>query len=86
MSLISGDIEKRNKVFNLIQRFGFLLTILGYFGGLVFFALQPSDLFFHRTYVSENALSPGLVASDILTTDPVFQFNTLLKNHVESKK
>lgn len=86
MSLITGDTEKRQKLFGLIQRFGFLLMIFGYVGGIVFFALQPSDLFFHRTYVSENALSPGLVASDIITTDPVFHFNSALQNFVESNK
>ncbi len=59
MLLTDGDNEKREKIFKLIERFGLLLSILSFVGGLVYFCLLPHEDFVHKTYLSENALSPG---------------------------
>lgn len=86
MSLIKGDPEKRNKFFSILNRFSGLILILAIPIGVCLFAMQPSDLFVHRTYMSENALSPGLVSSDIYSTDVAFSYNELLNNFYESQK
>jgi hypothetical protein len=59
MLLIDGDSEKRLKILELIQRFGVFVSILSYVGGIGYFCLLPHEEFVHKTYLSENALSPG---------------------------
>lgn len=59
MSLIEGDVEKKEKILKLIKRFGPFVSILAYIAGIVYFCLLPHQMLIHGTYVSENALLPG---------------------------
>ena len=59
MSLIEGDVEKKEKILRLIKRFGPFVSILAYIAGIVYFCLLPHQMLIHGTYVSENALLPG---------------------------
>ena len=59
MSLIEGDVQKKEKIFNLIKKFGPLLTVFSYLAGIIYFCLLPHEMFIHGTYISENALLPG---------------------------
>jgi hypothetical protein len=70
MSLISGESEKRIKMFEKVKHFGPLVSILSYISGLVYFLLLPHNSLVHKTYMSENALSPG----DSLTFKPFENF------------
>lgn len=59
MSLIEGDPENREKIFNHIKKFGPWLTVVSYFAGIIYFCLLPHQMLIHGTYISENALLPG---------------------------
>ena len=59
MSLIEGDIEKFDKIYRNIKKFGPLLAIVSYVAGIVYFCMLPHEMLHHRTYISENALLPG---------------------------
>ena len=86
MSLINGDPERRNKFFKILTRFGPLVSLIGYLSGIAFLVAQPHSSLVHRTYMSENALSPGLVSSDIFSTDILLYYNDLLKNQFQSER
>lgn len=86
MSLIEGDVEKKEKILNLIKKIGPFIAILSYIAGLVNFSLLPHQIFQHGTYISENALLPGLVNSDIHSSDALFSYYEKLKSMYESKK
>lgn len=59
MSLIEGDVEKHTKIFNLVKKLGPLVSVVSYLAGITYFCLLPHQELVHRTYLSENALSPG---------------------------
>ncbi len=58
-SLINGDSEKLEKIYNLIEKWHIKVSILSFIAGIVWFLVLPHKLHVHRTYMSENALSPG---------------------------
>jgi hypothetical protein len=59
MTLIDGDVEKSDKIYSQIKKFGPLISLISYIAGLIYFCLLPHDQIVHRTYISENALLPG---------------------------
>ncbi len=59
MSLIEGDVEKRMKIYTAVKKFGPLVSVISYIAGISYFCLLPHQEFVHRSYLSENALSPG---------------------------
>lgn len=59
-SLISGDSQKRDKIYKLFQKFHVYVSLLAFIAGLVWFFILPHKLHVHKTYMSENALSPGM--------------------------
>ncbi len=59
MSLIEGDVDKFDKIYKKLKKFGPLLSILAYLVGIVYFCMLPHEQLIHRTYISENALLPG---------------------------
>jgi hypothetical protein len=69
MSLIQGDSQKRDQIFGYIQKFGLFVSIASYLAGLVYFCMLPHGDIVHRTYLSENALSPGKKMFQIITTN-----------------
>jgi hypothetical protein len=60
MSLIDGDSEKRLKIYEKIKQIGPVVSLLAYLSGVIYFFLLPHDSIVHRTYLSENALLPGI--------------------------
>lgn len=52
MSLITGDVTKRTKFLNILNKFGSIVSILAFLSGICFFLIQSHDLFVHRTYMS----------------------------------
>ncbi|RNA00772.1 glycosylphosphatidylinositol anchor attachment 1 isoform X1 [Brachionus plicatilis] len=84
MSLYHSDTDKKTKLFEKVIKFGPLLSILGYFSGIVYFCLLPHEALIHGTYISENALLPGLVSSDIFSTDSIFNYYHFLKDAYET--
>ena len=85
MLLIDGDADKSERIMSYVKKFGPLLSVLAYLGGIIYFLMLPHEMLIHHTYISENALSPGLVSSDIYSTDLLNSYNDLLKTHYESK-
>lgn len=59
MSLIHGDSQKQEQIYGYVQKFGWLVSIVSYLAGLGYFCMLPHAELVHRTYLSENALSPG---------------------------
>jgi hypothetical protein len=59
-SLIEGDTTRVDKIFKSIKRFGPIVSVVAYLAGLVYFCLLPHEEIVHGTYISENALMPGL--------------------------
>ncbi|CAF0726519.1 unnamed protein product [Brachionus calyciflorus] len=84
MSLLNGDSDKKLKLYEPLEKFGPLLSLVGFIAGVVYFCLLPHQLLVHGTYISENALLPGLVSSDIFSTDAIFNFYDYLKNNYET--
>jgi hypothetical protein len=64
MSLLEGDSDKRQKLYNLLKKVGPFICFVVYVVGLVYSCLQPHEDIVHKTYMSENALSPGLANND----------------------
>lgn len=60
-SLISGNSEKREKIFNLFQKWNIQVSVLSFIAGVVWFFVLPHKMHVHKTYMSENALSPGIL-------------------------
>ena len=85
-SLLTSDTSKIEKVLNKIEKLGSLVSLLAYVAGIVYFCLLPHKQFIHGTYISENALIPGLVSSDIYSSDMINTYYDLLKSHYEIKK
>jgi len=71
MSLIEGDVEHREKILNKVRKFGPLVAVLSYLGGIIYFCLLPHQMLIHGTYISENALLPGDFQSNILKFVPL---------------
>jgi len=57
--LIDGDADKSEKIMSHVKKFGPLLSVVAYLGGIIYFFMLPHELLIHHTYISENALSPG---------------------------
>lgn len=79
MSLIEGDSEKRVKLYKTIKKFSPYLSVIAYLAGLVYFVLLPHEEIVHNTYMSENALSPGLVNTDRESLTIFTHYHKLLK-------
>ena len=62
MWLIDGDSQSREKIFKKIDQLGPFISVLAYIAGLVYFVALPHEALIHRTYISENALLPGICA------------------------
>jgi hypothetical protein len=81
-SLILGDLEKREKIFGIIEKYQVKLSVLLYVAGLTWLFILPHKNYVHRTYMSENALSPGVVRSDIYDSELVLKiFDKLKASH-----
>jgi hypothetical protein len=59
-SLIEGDTTRIEKINNLVKKFGPVLSVISYLAGIVYFCLMSHEELVHGTYISENALMPGL--------------------------
>ena len=59
-SLINGESERYEKIYKLIEKWHIKVSILSFIIGLIWFFILPHKLHVHRTYMSENALSPGM--------------------------
>ena len=79
MSLIEGDSEKRLKLYRSIKKFSPYLAVISYLAGIVYFVLLPHEDIVHNTYMSENALSPGLVNTDRESLAILTNYHKLLK-------
>jgi hypothetical protein len=86
MSLIEGDVKKKDQIYRLLRKFGPIISVLSYLAGLVYFCLLPHPSVVHNTYLSENALIPGSVASDIQSSDMLVYYKDLLTSHIKPDK
>ena len=86
MSLIDGDLTKFEPALKKLNRYGSLVGGLAYVAGIVYFLMFPHDALVGRTYISENALLPGLVSSNIYSSDLFSQHYDQIKTHYESQK
>jgi hypothetical protein len=57
--LTDGDADKGERIMTYVKKFGPLLSVVAYLGGIIYFLMLPHELLIHHTYISENALSPG---------------------------
>ncbi|KAG1461820.1 hypothetical protein G6F46_005036 [Rhizopus delemar] len=53
------DLEKRARLFRLLQRFAPVLSFVLFFIGIIWILILPYDGYSKGTYISENALLPG---------------------------
>jgi hypothetical protein len=60
-SLIEGDTTRIEKIFGHVKKYGPVFSILAYLVGIVYFCLLSHEELVHGTYISENALMPGLI-------------------------
>lgn len=85
-SLILGDLEKREKIFGVIEKYQAKLSVLLYVAGLAWLFILPHKDYVHRTYMSENALSPGVVRSDIYDNELLLKiFDKLKETHFKQE-
>ena len=65
-SLISGNSEKFEKFYKLLEIWNVKASVLSLIIGIIWFLILPHKLHVHKTYMSENALSPGNINSYFL--------------------
>jgi len=81
MLLIDGDSQSREKIFKKIDQLGPFISVLAYIAGLVYFVALPHEALIHRTYISENALLPGIYSFSLafLSITNYFAFDINLR-------